>query len=221
MVPHRRGGLRSGTPLASWDEELHLGWAALHFIVHVLIIDVWFYLTHCALHWRSLYGPIHKFHHRFKAPNGGGVCLRTPRRVLHRQRGRRDPRPHTHELPPALRWLLDGVLADLDRDEPTAAIPSSAPRTTIYIMSTLTTTLVSASSWTSSWAQGSRDRSARRLSSRRRSEHRERASLRDGEAQLAARYTRVGTVVGSCTCMHGSGGRGPRTRTTLLGHVRR
>lgn len=65
---HKRGGLRSGTPLASWDEELHLGWAALHFIVHVLIIDVWFYLTHRALHWRSLYGPIHKFHHRFKAP---------------------------------------------------------------------------------------------------------------------------------------------------------
>ena len=65
---HRVGPLRGYTPMTvtadpwEWRTEL---WKLA---VCGLFIDFWFYTTHRALHWRVLYGPIHKLHHRFKAP---------------------------------------------------------------------------------------------------------------------------------------------------------
>jgi sterol desaturase/sphingolipid hydroxylase (fatty acid hydroxylase superfamily) len=34
----------------------------------VVIVDLWFYWTHRALHWPPLYRTVHKIHHRFTAP---------------------------------------------------------------------------------------------------------------------------------------------------------
>jgi methylsterol monooxygenase len=39
-------------------------------IVFVLVEEVLFYFSHRALHFPSMYGPIHKFHHTFTAPFG-------------------------------------------------------------------------------------------------------------------------------------------------------
>ena len=40
----------------------------LNLLVHALVVDMVFYWTHRAIHSPLLYGPIHKMHHRFKAP---------------------------------------------------------------------------------------------------------------------------------------------------------
>jgi len=37
-------------------------------LFHVVCIDIWFYATHWVLHQPMFYAPIHKLHHRFKAP---------------------------------------------------------------------------------------------------------------------------------------------------------
>ena len=40
----------------------------IKFIGCVVVVEVWFYFTHYALHHPALYSKIHKLHHRFKAP---------------------------------------------------------------------------------------------------------------------------------------------------------
>ena len=46
--------------LANGASQTALGCAA--------VIDFWFYWTHRALHWPTLYRRVHKIHHRYKAP---------------------------------------------------------------------------------------------------------------------------------------------------------
>jgi len=67
-VVQKDGALRGGTPLMAFDTPFNPALALVHFVVHVLVIDVWFYLTHRLIHFPVLYKWIHKFHHRFKAP---------------------------------------------------------------------------------------------------------------------------------------------------------
>ena len=65
----QRGGLlRGGTPVATLEDEWRLPAAALHHLAHGVVIDVWFYTTHRALHWPPLYRTVHRIHHRFRAP---------------------------------------------------------------------------------------------------------------------------------------------------------
>ena len=71
MTPNL-GLLRGGSPAATTADEFSLAWAAVHTIVHINVIDVWFYSTHRLLHVQPIYTWIHKWHHRFKAPNA--VC---------------------------------------------------------------------------------------------------------------------------------------------------
>ena len=84
MVPvwilHRCGTLRGGSPLATTgtDDVLHPSTCLLNYIIHTLIIDVWFYSTHCALHWPVFYSLIHKKHHLFKAPNAVACMYANP-----------------------------------------------------------------------------------------------------------------------------------------------
>eukprot|EP01134_Creolimax_fragrantissima_P006886 CFRG6886T1 len=46
--------------------------------VCLLVVDVWFYWTHRAIHHPTLYKPIHKFHHRFKAPTAVASMYANP-----------------------------------------------------------------------------------------------------------------------------------------------
>ncbi len=64
----RTGALRGSTPVASLGDEFVLSTACVHFCVHAVVIDVWFYWTHWLIHQPPLYKWIHKMHHRFKAP---------------------------------------------------------------------------------------------------------------------------------------------------------
>ena len=59
---------RRGGGSGAWDTPLSLPNELACFAVHVVTIDVWFYVTHRALHLPLLYKWIHKFHHAFKAP---------------------------------------------------------------------------------------------------------------------------------------------------------
>ena len=72
------GVLRGRTKLTSMDEDLHLPTALVHFALHGVIIDIWFFSTHMALHWPPLYRAVHKFHHRFKAPTAVACMYANP-----------------------------------------------------------------------------------------------------------------------------------------------
>eukprot|EP00602_Paraphysomonas_sp_CaronLab_P004346 CAMPEP_0185031216 /NCGR_PEP_ID=MMETSP1103-20130426/18566_1 /TAXON_ID=36769 /ORGANISM="Paraphysomonas bandaiensis, Strain Caron Lab Isolate" /LENGTH=230 /DNA_ID=CAMNT_0027566665 /DNA_START=153 /DNA_END=845 /DNA_ORIENTATION=+ len=50
------------------SDPLNIYVEALKFAGCVVVIEVWFYVTHYALHTPVLYARIHKMHHRFKAP---------------------------------------------------------------------------------------------------------------------------------------------------------
>lgn len=51
----RSGVLRGGTPMAALSDPLDLQAALLHTLVHGFVIEVWFYVTHRALHWPPLF----------------------------------------------------------------------------------------------------------------------------------------------------------------------
>jgi methylsterol monooxygenase len=74
----RSGLLRGGTPVAQPEDPFDLRMALVHFLAHAVIIDVWFYTTHRALHWPPLYKAIHKLHHKFKAPTGVACMFAHP-----------------------------------------------------------------------------------------------------------------------------------------------
>jgi len=68
---------RGGGP-GEWEEPLSVPRALAHFVIHGLVIDVWFYSTHYLLHSKLLYARIHKFHHRFKAPTAVACVYANP-----------------------------------------------------------------------------------------------------------------------------------------------
>ena len=74
----QRDVLYGRAALLTMDDELHLPTAFLHFLMHVITIDVWFYSTHYVLHWPIFYKAIHKFHHRFKAPTAVACMYANP-----------------------------------------------------------------------------------------------------------------------------------------------
>jgi len=74
----KSGVLRGWTPLATMQDPLHLPAELANLLVHVLVIEVWFFATHWALHQRPLYRLIHKFHHRFKAPTAVACMYANP-----------------------------------------------------------------------------------------------------------------------------------------------
>ena len=45
-----------------------IGWHIHYFFVHLMVVDVCFYLTHSLLHEKRWYAQVHKVHHRFTAP---------------------------------------------------------------------------------------------------------------------------------------------------------
>lgn len=47
-------------------------------LIHVVVVDVWFYTTHRILHYPVLYKYIHKLHHRFKAPTAVACMYANP-----------------------------------------------------------------------------------------------------------------------------------------------
>jgi sterol desaturase/sphingolipid hydroxylase (fatty acid hydroxylase superfamily) len=72
-VLHRGGLLRHEHQLlASFDEPLRPLDCIKNFLVHAIVIDVWFYSTHKILHWPGIYKAIHKLHHTYHAPTA--VC---------------------------------------------------------------------------------------------------------------------------------------------------
>ena len=77
-VLQRDGYLRGGTPATAVEAEFDLPTAMLHFAIHGIVIDVWFYGTHRLIHCPILYRWIHKFHHRFKAPTAVACVYANP-----------------------------------------------------------------------------------------------------------------------------------------------
>jgi sterol desaturase/sphingolipid hydroxylase (fatty acid hydroxylase superfamily) len=75
-VLHDNGPFSDRTLLVTdpfdWRTEI------LRFVACFLIVDVWFYLTHRALHSRLLYARVHKVHHRFKAPTAVAAMYAHP-----------------------------------------------------------------------------------------------------------------------------------------------
>ena len=61
-----------GTPLAAADAWRAPRELLILLVIAPLVVDIWFYATHRALHFPRLYATIHKIHHRFKAP--AAVC---------------------------------------------------------------------------------------------------------------------------------------------------
>lgn len=55
-----------------WPTEI------IKFVTCFFIVDVWFYVTHRALHSKILYARIHKIHHRFKAPTAVAAMYAHP-----------------------------------------------------------------------------------------------------------------------------------------------
>ncbi len=55
-----------------WKDEV------INLVIHGVVVDFWFYWTHVVLHWGMFYGPIHKFHHRFKAPTAVASMYTNP-----------------------------------------------------------------------------------------------------------------------------------------------
>jgi sterol desaturase/sphingolipid hydroxylase (fatty acid hydroxylase superfamily) len=51
---------------------------AVNLVLFSLIVDVWFYWTHRALHWPPLYRTVHKYHHRYKAPCAAAAVYAHP-----------------------------------------------------------------------------------------------------------------------------------------------
>lgn len=74
----RDGLLRGGSPPTAMDAPFDLPTAALHFAIHGVVIDVWFFVTHRAIHYPLFYRWIHKFHHRFKAPTAVACVYANP-----------------------------------------------------------------------------------------------------------------------------------------------
>merc|ERR1711924_496739 len=67
MVPLHAWVRLRGSPMSEgdpwvWQAELP------KLLVCIVVVDVWFYWTHRAIHHKALYKRIHKFHHRFHAP---------------------------------------------------------------------------------------------------------------------------------------------------------
>ena len=46
--------------------------------MHLLTIEVWFYTTHRALHFPSVYKYVHKLHHKWKAPTAVACMFAHP-----------------------------------------------------------------------------------------------------------------------------------------------
>jgi len=74
----RSGVLRGGSAVATLEDAFSLRWAICHFLAHILVIEVWFYSTHRALHWPVLYKRVHKLHHRWKAPTAVACTFAHP-----------------------------------------------------------------------------------------------------------------------------------------------
>lgn len=73
---HDEGPLSNHALVMKDPFELHV--EILKFITCFLIVDVWFYITHRALHSKLLYSRIHKLHHRFKAPTAVAAMYAHP-----------------------------------------------------------------------------------------------------------------------------------------------
>lgn len=67
-VAHRQGWFRGGAPLATVDDPLDALTCLKHFVIHSIVIEIWFFSTHWLLHQGPLYRWIHKLHHEYKAP---------------------------------------------------------------------------------------------------------------------------------------------------------
>lgn len=50
----------------------------LDILIHVVTVDIWFYVTHRILHYPILYKLVHKLHHRFKAPTAVACMYANP-----------------------------------------------------------------------------------------------------------------------------------------------
>ena len=74
----RDGVLRGRTRVATEEDTFDIWMALFHFGVHAVVVDIWFFWTHRALHNPVLYKAIHKFHHRFKAPTAVACVYANP-----------------------------------------------------------------------------------------------------------------------------------------------
>lgn len=75
---HRGGFFRGGSPMLTEDSKFDLPTAVMHFLMHAITIEIWFFFTHRALHFPVFYRAIHKFHHRFKAPTAVAAVYANP-----------------------------------------------------------------------------------------------------------------------------------------------
>ena len=60
------------------EREFNMYRAPFDMLVHIVTVDVWFYITHRILHYPFLYKLIHKLHHRFKAPTAVACMYANP-----------------------------------------------------------------------------------------------------------------------------------------------
>jgi len=74
----RSGLLRHGSAVTALSEPFEFGSAVIDFMWHILIIEVWFYTTHRALHHPALYKHVHKLHHMWKAPTAVACMFAHP-----------------------------------------------------------------------------------------------------------------------------------------------